>query len=173
MNKNCRNCGIPLNDENTHRYARENYVYKCIPCVREEKRAWAKARREKNPTHSAESSLYYSEKMRQENPIKHSSQHMRNSASGRAKRIGLEFNIDTDYIISICPTYCPVFGYKLRYGSRKRGRDSPSLDRIIPENGYVKGNVQVVSFLANTMKNEASFEEMYLFAEWVQKRTRR
>ncbi|MCX6960368.1 MAG: hypothetical protein NTW91_08860 [Verrucomicrobia bacterium] len=46
-------------------------------------------------------------------------------------------------------------------------KSSASLDRVIPALGYVKGNVMIVSLLANTMKNEASPEEMILFAEWV------
>ena len=42
----------------------------------------------------------------------------------------------------------------------KDKQKSPSLDRIIPEKGYVKGNIIVVSLKANTMKNNATIEEI-------------
>lgn len=41
------------------------------------------------------------------------------------------------------------------------------LDRISPELGYIVGNVQIISLLANTMKNEANASEMRQFAEWA------
>jgi hypothetical protein len=41
------------------------------------------------------------------------------------------------------------------------------LDKIVPELGYVKGNVQVISTLANTMKNQASIEQLLTFAHSV------
>jgi UDP-N-acetylenolpyruvoylglucosamine reductase len=47
--------------------------------------------------------------------------------------------------------------------------NAPSLDRIDSARGYVPGNVQVVSHKANTMKSNASTEELIAFSEWVQK----
>lgn len=44
---------------------------------------------------------------------------------------------------------------------------SPSLDKIIPELGYVVGNIQVISKLANNMKTNASVDQLVLFSEWV------
>ena len=37
--------------------------------------------------------------------------------------------------------------------------DSPSLDRIVPELGYVKGNIRVISNRANHLKSDATLEE--------------
>jgi hypothetical protein len=48
-----------------------------------------------------------------------------------------------------------------------QSRTSPSLDRIDSTLGYTKGNIQVISWLANTMKTNASIEELKLFAKWV------
>jgi hypothetical protein len=53
------------------------------------------------------------------------------------------------------------------HGSRKLARTSPTLDRIIPELGYVAGNVEVVSHQANSMKGEASAEQLVTFARVV------
>lgn len=49
----------------------------------------------------------------------------------------------------------------------KSRRYSRSLDRIIPELGYVPGNVQVISQLANAMKWDSTREERIAFANWV------
>lgn len=86
----------------------------------------------------------------------------------RAKRKGLEHNITKEDIV--IPEFCPVFGFKLqrKIGSGHGGRfDSPSLDRIDPSKGYVKGNVMVISQLANSMKSDASPEQLLQFAKWV------
>ena len=46
---------------------------------------------------------------------------------------------------------------------------SPSLDRIIPSLGYVKGNIRVISFRANTLKNNATLSELELILEDAKK----
>ena len=92
---------------------------------------------------------------------------MLRSARHRAKKKGLDFNIELSDIV--IPEYCPVLGLKLEAagGSGGAKRNSPSLDRIVPELGYIKGNVQVISNAANLLKGDSTPEEMLLFAEWV------
>lgn len=87
-------------------------------------------------------------------------------AKSRAKEKSLPFNIvPSDIVI---PEVCPVFGYPLIVHTQSGGwNDSPSLDRIIPELGYVKGNIQVISGLANRMKANASPRELEMFANWI------
>lgn len=41
----------------------------------------------------------------------------------------------------------------------------PSLDKIIPKLGYVKGNVWVVSNKANRIKSNATIEELELLVK--------
>lgn len=80
----------------------------------------------------------------------------------KSKQIGVPFNLDPGDIT--VPDTCPVLGIPLRFG--KQGdepgwRDnSPSVDRIIPSVGYVKGNVIVISYRANRIKNDATIEEL-------------
>ena len=47
--------------------------------------------------------------------------------------------------------------------------NSPSLDRLIPEKGYTKSNVQFISFKANRIKNNGSPDQWIKFGEWCEK----
>lgn len=76
----------------------------------------------------------------------------------RARQKDLEFNLDEGDIN--IPTHCPLLGVKLRKGSNQAWEYSPTLDRIDPKQGYVKGNVWVVSKRANVIKNDASLEDL-------------
>lgn len=84
----------------------------------------------------------------------------------RALKNSIPFEIDVSDII--IPEYCPVLNIKL-VPKRGIGRgyypDSPSLDRINPTLGYVKGNVRVISGRANLLKSDASLEELKLVYE--------
>lgn len=79
----------------------------------------------------------------------------------RARKDGLDFNISVEDI-SI-PEKCPVFGVPFEVGNM----NAASLDRIDNSKGYVKGNIQVMSRRANTMKGNSTIEELRLFAAWV------
>lgn len=47
--------------------------------------------------------------------------------------------------------------------------NSPSLDKIIPQLGYVKGNIIVMSMKANIMKANATKEELINFSKNILK----
>lgn len=87
------------------------------------------------------------------------------SAKERAKRKGLDFNIELSDII--IPKLCPILGIELFKGETKVRKNSPSLDRIDSTKGYIKGNIQVISNLANTMKNNATEEELIAFSKYM------
>ena len=87
----------------------------------------------------------------------------------RAKINNLPFNIELADIV--IPEFCPVFGIKLERARGKTAKpNSPSIDKIIPELGYVKGNVQIISYKANCMKSNATREELLKFAKWILKK---
>lgn len=94
---------------------------------------------------------------------------MHQRAKQRAKKSGIDFNIEVSDIV--VPDECPILGIKINVNSGKPGayRNSPSLDRIDNNKGYIKGNIAVVSQLANAMKCHASKEELLAFARWVNK----
>lgn len=86
-------------------------------------------------------------------------------AKQRAKLKGIPFDISyTDFDI---PEYCPLLNIKLvkHVGDKEKYDNSPSLDRIIPELGYVKGNVWIISDRANRIKSNASLEELELLVQ--------
>jgi hypothetical protein len=93
-----------------------------------------------------------------------------NDAKKRAKKYNLPFDLDRDYLKSIVTTHCPVFGTPFNLARMGEGYDttsSPSLDRIIPEYGYVKGNVVFISNLANKIKQDVTETELYAVADWL------
>ena len=85
-------------------------------------------------------------------------------ARGKAKYKGLDFNLELSDIV--IPERCPYFGEKLEFKGRLHNW-APSLDRIDNSKGYIKGNVEVISYLANRMKNDASPELLRRFAKSI------
>ncbi len=86
-----------------------------------------------------------------------------NVAKRRAKRNSIPFEITHQDIKDVWPKdmICPALGIKMNHGKGMGGNKfSPSLDRLIPEKGYVKGNIIIVSYLANRIKSDASLEEI-------------
>ncbi|MDB9796140.1 hypothetical protein OAB44_01945 [Pelagibacteraceae bacterium] len=73
----------------------------------------------------------------------------------------IKFDIDRNYLKSIMPKdmICPVMKKKMYIGE-KYHKYSPTIDRIIPSTGYVKGNVIVVSRIANMIKTDANVEQI-------------
>lgn len=87
-------------------------------------------------------------------------------ARKRAKKLGLECTI-TENDIEI-PEFCPVLGIPIVPYDTENNRDScPSLDRINPALGYVPGNVAVMSYRANRLKNDGSIEEHDKLLKWM------
>jgi hypothetical protein len=86
------------------------------------------------------------------------------NAKSRAARLGVPFDITHEDIV--IPEYCPVLGIKL---SRDKRATMPSLDRFRPELGYVRGNIAVISYRANTIKHNASTEEVERVATWMRR----
>lgn len=89
------------------------------------------------------------------------------AAKSRAAKYNLPFSITEEDVL--IPTYCPILKLKLerKFGGYGGHDSSPSLDRIVPELGYVPGNVWVISQKANSMKSNASVRELQLFKEWI------
>jgi len=88
----------------------------------------------------------------------------------RALDKGLPFDLDLDYLESIATDCCPVFKTPFVWGMYKAGtthKGTATVDRVIPELGYVKGNVVFISHQANTIKSNATEKELYTVADWL------
>lgn len=98
------------------------------------------------------------------------------TCSRRAKRKDIEFDLDHKYLVSIYPKdfLCPILGYEMKPGRANKHKGpskcSPTLDRINPRLGYIKGNVEWVSYLANKMMSDAEGRDLIRFAEWINKK---
>jgi len=91
--------------------------------------------------------------------------YLRNVCKSRAKKLGVPFNLTAeDFII---PEFCPVLGIKIERGTKGFHDNAASVDRLIPELGYVKGNITIICFRANRLKGNATAEELFKVANWV------
>ena len=93
-------------------------------------------------------------------------------AANKCREQGIPFDITADDLMP-APLKCPVFGFKLDWYKDGRGGadDSPSIDRLIPEEGYVAGNVMLISYKANRIKNDSNLSELRMVADWVEAQT--
>lgn len=82
-----------------------------------------------------------------------------------AARAGWKWEIDFGDIEWL--THCPILGVELNYFTPVRVENSPSFDQIDPGKGYVKGNIQIMSWRANRIKNDGSAEEHRRVADWL------
>ena len=126
-----------------------------------------------NPKYLVKQRNYYSEnaeKLRKARRIScelNPKRRLLSNAKDRARSLGIPFKIK---MIDIeMPKVCPVLGIPFEIGIGKQINGSPSLDRIIPELGYIPGNVIVVSSLANRIKNNATVEQIRLVADFYER----
>lgn len=84
---------------------------------------------------------------------------MLQNAKYRAQREGIAFDI-TEKDVPI-PFVCPVLGIPLVKQHGVLGPNSPSIDRIRPTLGYTKGNVVVISHLANRLKSDETDPQIF------------
>lgn len=95
---------------------------------------------------------------------------MYSHAKRRAKDKDLPFNLIKQDIADVWPKddYCPALriALRIRRGGGGPTDNSPNLDRIIPRLGYVKGNIAVVSRLANQIMSSARPSEVIKVGKW-------
>jgi len=146
-------------------------VSQCRPCSTAYHKRWRKANR-KRLNASVRGNYKKTRSKQQAYGLKWRSKHptavLLASARIRARKTGVPFAIKRSDIV--IPDLCPFLGIPLipqHHGTPGGGKESPSLDRIIPSLGYVPGNIQVISHLANNMKSFATPVEMVTFAKAV------
>jgi hypothetical protein len=82
----------------------------------------------------------------------------------KSQKNGIPFDIELKDFLPL-PETCPALGTPMHY---EGDRDSiPTFDRLVPNLGYVKGNVHLISHRANRMKSDATPEEIMNLANWL------
>lgn len=93
-----------------------------------------------------------------------------NAAKHRSKKANIPFNLTSDYLMTIWPidNCCPILHTPFTFSELKSSKcQSASLDKIVPELGYIEGNVQIISFKANRIKNNATAKEIQAVAKYL------
>lgn len=85
----------------------------------------------------------------------------------RADKEGTPFDLVPQDLYDIIPDdgLCPVFKQPFDVGMVTGGKQGPrpmsvSVDRIIPELGYVPGNIRLISMKANQIMSNVSIEDI-------------
>ncbi len=133
--------GKPCPHGHTLRYSKR--PHQCVACKKVHASRWRKANRKRHLGRPERVWL--------------------NRVKKRAREIGVEFSIEEEDMR--IPETCPLLGIPILRTAEHNSPNLPSLDRIDPSKGYVKGNVRVISFLANAMKRDATKEQLLAFAE--------
>ena len=104
----------------------------------------------------------------QANTMANWEQHMLHNTKANAKRRGIECVLVLNDVT--IPEKCPYLTIPLtRVVGKGQLLTNASIDRIDNSRGYSKDNIQVISVLANTMKNNATKEQLSIFAKNVLK----
>lgn len=112
---------------------------------------------------------YVSKKRNSPNKTDHPSYEIWCNAKKRAREQEVEFTLDLDDIV--IPEICPLLKIPLIKGIKVYTDNSPTLDKIMPSLGYVKGNTQVISMRANRIKNDSTFKEFeMIYLAWKSQR---
>ncbi len=88
-------------------------------------------------------------------------------AKKRSKKKNLEFNLTLGDLINIKNNTCPILGHEILYKSGIDNKRSASLDRIDPNKGYVPGNVKIVSYEGNSLKNRNNYHSAVKMLEYI------
>lgn len=110
----------------------------------------------------------YNRQYRLDNPEKY----LLRKAAHNAKESNREFNIEVSDVI--IPDICPVLGIPIYLKQDGSVNDnSPSLDRFDNSKGYIKDNVNVISWKANKLKGSATISELKKLVKWMENGTHR
>lgn len=119
-------------------------------------------KRRANPTGktSSEHCKNYNQRQFEKNPFEFRLKRTLRACKTRAKKYNVPFKITLQDLIDMFPTdnLCPVLKKPFVWGTKSSKELSPSIDRMIPELGYVKGNIKFISYKANRIKNDSTVE---------------
>jgi len=87
-------------------------------------------------------------------------------AKKRADKSGIAFGLlESDLEI---PEKCPVLGIPLKISDGAASFGSPTVDRVDNSKGYIPDNIAVISYRANTLKSDATLEELRAIVRYME-----
>jgi hypothetical protein len=165
--KKCTNCKQikALSEFYNATSFKDGKTYQCKTCMSN----YRKSKKEENRKYAELNRLNNTEKVKEQkrnswrnlDPRKKLLQQCKN----RSKKRNIEFNLQLEDII--IPELCPYLLVPFIVGTKGNYEYTHSIDRIDNSKGYVKGNIEVVTKKANSMKNSASKEELLNFANSI------
>lgn len=162
MEKICNSCNQKLDSSefSFRKYKKTGKIglnHLCKRCYREYNKERQKRKRVSLENRNKERE--YSLQKRIKNP----ELEMLNRTRKRAFAKNIPFNLEISDIV--IPERCPILDIPLKLNTVSAKDDSPSLDKIDSSKGYIKGNVRVISRLANIMKAHATKEQIEKFCQ--------
>lgn len=156
----CKTCSKEYYQKTRERTLQQKREYAARPDIKEKLSVYCKQRYlEQRELRLSQRKEYYSS-------IENRKKLLYFKSRERAMKDGIEFSITMEDIV--IPENCPYLDIPLTHLLGKGQLPSnSSLDRIDSTKGYIPGNVQVVSRLANTMKSNATPEQLATFAKNV------
>lgn len=168
----CKQCGVELIDDNWYASFKKSYNYICKECAKKQSSKWITENKEKVRIYEKKSKSKRKEKNKENSKAyyhKRPDVGMWSRAKKRAIKKGIAFDIEVSDIV--IPEQCPILGIILKVEEGSSGASSPSLDRIDPTKGYVKGNIWVISHKANTVKSDLTLQELYTVLKNIERLT--
>ena len=163
--KECKKCKSVLDFSNftKNKAAKDGLQTVCRSCdnIRQQKR------RIDNKDQMLQYSRNYQENRRKD--FNYRLQMLLNASKQRAETKGREHTITLQDIKNKYPKdgKCPIFGFNLEFNSSGFRDTSPSIDRIDSTKGYTIDNIQIISWKANSIKRNASLEELVLLVNYL------
>lgn len=167
--KKCTKCLIdkPIDEFYNHKSRKDGKTENCKDCIKKYAKDHLDERRENLRRYRKENRELTNKAKREWVANLHPAKRAFYSCKNRAKRTNIEFNITIEDIV--IPEMCPILEIPFIKGTKNNYKYTYSLDRIDNSKGYIKGNIQVISMMANIMKNSATVEELEKFCENIPK----
>ena len=183
--KICSKCQreYPLEGFVKNKQCKDGYAGTCRNCQNEYSRNWKQ--RNKNRLAPIRRKLYAErygamqrekERIRKEQyPLRVRGQLLRAGMRDRSRKSGLGFDstfFTVKYLMELVASkpYCECCGKRLDISFKSNGspnNSSPSMDRVVGSNGYVRGNVALLCWRCNNLKRDATSKELRQIANWM------
>jgi len=186
MIRKCKICGIEkdLNDFVLDKRCKNGHTNVCRECqntyLREYKRGnqdYLAKRREHYDKVYREQHNAGITKSKKKNPLRFKCRMLKNGMKQRSIKKGFEFDSDyftTEYLMELIQNnpYCQCCGKKLNLDYKEDWHfcdDSPSMDRVNSDKGYVRGNVALLCWGCNRRKQDSTPEYLRMIANFIER----